>query len=165
MLRRLRETAPGGLVPFAWVVVTGAHLGAVSDHALFVAHLVMCLLLAGFAVTGWTEMDDGVLRTWRSVVAVGFVATAAGVAGIRLGVTPLIAVSLYAWMALPALGLLRTGVALDGPALPYTGGGAVCVLGTVVYAVAPFGPAADVVGLALVGLGQTAGILDAVFRF
>jgi hypothetical protein len=165
MFRRLRETGPGLLVPLAWTVVAGAHLGAVSAHALFVAHVVMSVLLAGFAVTGWAEMATGVLRTWRSVVAVGFLATALGVAGFLLDADPLLAVALYAWMAMPAGGLLLTGREVDGPALPYLGGGAVCVLGVAVYALAPAGPASPLLGLVLVGAGQTAGILDAVVRY
>ena len=165
MFRRLRETGPGLLVPLAWTVVAGAHVGAVSTHALFVAHVVMSVLLAGFAVTGWTEMAAGVLRTWRSVVAVGFVATALGVVGFLFDATPLLAVALYAWMAMPAGGLLLTGREVDGPPLPYLGGGAVSVLGVVVYALAPAGPAPPLLGLALVGAGQTVGILDAVVRY
>ncbi|WP_251328810.1 hypothetical protein [Haloplanus pelagicus] len=175
MLRRLRETGPGLLVPLAWTVVVGAHLGAVSIHALFVAHLVMAVLLPGFAVTGWTEMSVGVLRTWRSVVAVGFVATALGVVGFLLDVELLLAVALYAWMGLPAGGLLRTGAAvaaertgsvapsfIDAATLPYLGGGVLCALGVAVYAVSTVSP---LLGLVLVGVGQTAGILDAVVRY
>lgn len=162
MFRRLRETGPGLLVPLAWTVVAGAHLGVVSAHALFVAHVVMSVLLAGFVVTGWTEMAEGALRTWRSVVAVGFVATALGVAGFLIDADPLLAVALYAWMAMPAGGLLLTGLAPDAPSIPYLGGGAVCALGVVVYAVAPDSP---LLGLALVGAGQTVGILDAVVRY
>jgi hypothetical protein len=169
MFRRLRETGPGALVPAAWLVVAGAHLGVVSEHALFVSHLVMGVLLAAFAVTGWTEMRAGVLRTWRSVIAAGFLATATGVAGFLLDAEALLAVSLYAWLMLPALGLLRTGAAVDGPAVAYTGGGAVSALGLVVYALGPtLAPASTMptlVGLALVGVGQTVGIVDAVARY
>ncbi len=162
-------------MPLAWTVVAGAHLGAVSTHALFVAHVVMAALLVGFAVTGRAEMREGVLRTWWSIVAVGVVATALGVAGFRLDADPLLALALYAWMVLPAGGLLRTGVAVaaDSPggrsvtpaSIPYLGGGAVCALGTAVYAAAPVAPVSSLLGLALVGAGQTVGILDAVVRY
>lgn len=162
MLRRFRETAPAALVPLAWTVVAAAHLDAVTAHAIFVAHVVMSLLLATFAVTGWRDMADGVLRTWRTVIAVGFGATVLGVAGFVVDAAPLLAVSLYAWMALPALGLLYTGRAVGGRAPAYLVGGAVAALGGVVYAAAP---SLAVPGLALVGVGQTAGILDAVVRY
>lgn len=158
MFRRLRETAPAGLVPLAWAVVAGAHVGAVSTHALFVAHVVMSVLLAAFAVTGWAEMDAGVLRTWRTVIALGFGATALGVGGFLLAADPLLAVALYAWMALPAAGLAVTARAVDGPGVAYAAGAAACVAGLLSYAPSPLA------GLALVGLGQTAGILDAVVR-
>ncbi|GAB3320717.1 hypothetical protein EI982_13435 [Haloplanus rallus] len=162
MFRRLRETGPGLLVPLAWIVVAGAHADLVSAHAMFVAHVVMAALLATFAITGWSEMSTGVLRTWRTIVVVGFAATVLGVAGFVTGRDPLLAVSLYAWMGLPALGLLHTGRAIDGPAPAYLGGGTVAAVGAVVYAAAP---SLTLVGVALVGLGQTAGIADAVLRY
>ncbi|WP_338740116.1 hypothetical protein [Haloplanus salilacus] len=161
MLRRFRETAPAALVPFAWTVVVAAHLDTVSSHAIFVAHVVMSLLLATFAVTGWRDMSDGVLRVWRTTVVVGFGATALGVVGFVVDADPLLSVSLYAWMALPALGLLYTGRAV-GDSAPYLGGGVAALLGVGVYAAAP---SLAVAGLGLVGVGQTAGIVDAVVRY
>jgi hypothetical protein len=161
MLRRLRETAPAALVPLAWIVVAAAHTDAVTTHAIFVAHVVMSLFLATFVVTGWREMSDGVLRVWRAVIAVGFGVTLLGVSGFVADVTPLLAVSLYAWMALPALGLLYTGRAVGGPAPAYLAGGTVALTGPVVYAAAP---SLALPALALVGVGQTAGIVDAVVR-
>lgn len=162
MLRRLRETAPAALVPFAWTVVAATHLDAVTSHAIFVAHVVMSLLLATFAVTGWRDMSDGVLRVWRTIIVVGFGATAFGVVGFVADAVPLLAVSLYAWMVLPALGLLYTGRAIDGPAPSYLGGGVVTLLGASVYATAP---SLAVAGIGLVGVGETAGIVDAVVRY
>jgi hypothetical protein len=162
MLRRLRETAPAALVPFAWTVVAAAHLDAVTTRSVFVAHLVMCLLLATFSITGWAEMDRGVLRVWRTVIVVGFVATALGVVGFVVDAASLLAVSLYAWMALPALGLLYTGRTVDGSAPAYLGGGVAAALGTAVYAAAP---SLALAGIGLVGVGQTAGIVDAVVRY
>jgi hypothetical protein len=164
VFRRLRETAPAALVPFAWVVAAGAHLGAVSRHALFVAHVVMAVLLATFAVTGWTDMDRGVLRVWRAVVLVGFGATTLGVVGFLRATTPLLAVALHAWMWLPALGLVYTGRAVDGPAPAYVGGGVVCAVGALGYALLAPTPA-RIAGLVLVAAGQTAGIVDAVVRY
>jgi hypothetical protein len=162
MLRRLRETAPAALVPFAWTVVAAAHADAVTAHAIFVAHVVMSLLLATFAVTGWRDMTEGVLRTWRTIIVVGLGATLLGTAGFVVDATPLLAVSLYAWMTLPALGLLYTGRAIGGPAPAYLVGGAVALLGPAVYAVTP---SLTLPALGLVGVGQTAGIVDAVVRY
>lgn len=161
MLRRFRETAPAALVPFAWTVVAAAHLGAVTTHAIFVAHVVMSALLGAFVVTGWTDMSGSVLRVWRTIIAAGFGATTLGVGGFVADSDPLLAVSLYAWMVLPALGLLFTGRASAGRSVAYLGGGLVTALGTAVYAVAPSFP---VVGIGLVGVGQTAGIAVAVAR-
>lgn len=161
MLRRLRETAPAALVPFAWTVVAAAHVDAVTAHAIFVAHVVMSLLLATFAVTGWRDMTEGVLRTWRTIIVVGFGATLLGTAGFVVDATPLLAVSLYAWMTLPALGLLSTGRAIGGPAPAYLVGGVVALVGSAVYAA----PSLALPALGLVGVGQTVGIVDAVVRY
>ncbi|WP_299332138.1 hypothetical protein [Haloplanus sp.] len=162
MLRRLRETAPAALVPLAWTVVAAAHADAVTARAIFVAHVVMSLFLTTFVVTGWREMADGVLRTWRTIITAGLGVTLLGVTGFVVDTTPLLAVSLYAWMVLPAFGLLYTGRAVGDPAPAYLAGGAVALLGPVVYATTP---SLTLPALTLVGVGQTAGIVDAVVRY
>ena len=90
MFRPLRENGPALLVPAAWLVVAATVLEVVSTHALFVAHVVMAALLATFAVTGWAEMSAGVLRAWRTIIAVGFAATTLGVIGFVAGPDPLL---------------------------------------------------------------------------
>ena len=50
MFRRSRELGPALLVPLAWTFVIAAHLGVVIPRTLFIAHVVMTVLLAGFAV-------------------------------------------------------------------------------------------------------------------
>lgn len=170
MLRRAREVGPVFLIPAAWTVVAAVHLGAVSEHTLYIAHVVMTTLLAVFAVTAYRDMREGVLRVWWVVIAVGFFAAASGTAGFLLDSSPLPhAVALYGWMLLPAVGLFYTGRHVDVARVVYDGGGALCCLGAVLYAAAPALPVADsaavVAGLAAVGLGQTAGILDAAVRY
>jgi hypothetical protein len=166
VFRRLRETAPVVLVPAAWLVVAATHLGAVTDRALFVAHVVMSVLLAGFAITGYADMREGLLRTWWRVIAVGVVPAVAGAVGFAVDADPLLAVALYGWMLLPAVGLYRTGRAVPEGTAVYQVGAGLCPLGAGLYAAAPF--VADglaLVGLLAVGIGQTAGIADTVYRF
>ncbi|OYR53674.1 hypothetical protein DJ70_16045, partial [Halorubrum halodurans] len=67
----LRENGPAFLVPAAWIVVAGTVLGAIAEHALFVAHVVMSVLLVAFLVGSWTEMGSGSLRVWRLVILAG----------------------------------------------------------------------------------------------
>jgi len=169
MFRRAREFGPALLVPFAWTVVTAAHLGVGSDHALFVAHVVMTVLLAGFAITGRADMQEGVLEVWWYVIVVGFVVTLCGLVGIRVETAGrfLQGVALVGWMLLPAVGFVYTGRRVSDGAWIYLGGAAGCAVGVLLYAVGVVW-SADVAllgGLALVGAGQTAGILDAALRY
>lgn len=164
MSRTLRENGPALLVPAAWGVAGGAVLGVVSTHALFVAHVVMSILLVAFVAASWREMESGVLRSWRLVILAGTPVTLAGVAGFHYAFEPLLAVAVYGWILLPTAGFLDTRRRVDAGARIYDAGVACCVGGAVGVAVAatPTGAAA---ALALVGAGQTAGILDATARY
>jgi len=177
VLYRLRADAPAGLVPLAWAFVTAAHLGIVADRTLFVAHLVMDGLLVAFVALSWSDMTRGVLLAWRRVILAGIPVTLAGTAGLALPLsTAFLWVAVVGWMLLPAAGLVYTGLAVDGGAAVTVnlGGAALSLLGAVAYALgglwgsAPF--LAGVVhpavpGLVLAGVGQTVGIVDAVFRY
>lgn len=168
MFRRARAIGPALLVPLAWTVVTGAHLDLVTEHSLFVAHVVMSVLLVGFAATGRADMRDGALLVWWRIVAVGALVTAAGVVGfvVEAAREPLLAVALGGWMVLPAVGFVDTGRRVDRGGAVYFLGAAACGLGVLAYASGALGDteAALVAGLVLVGVGQTAGIFDAVLR-
>jgi hypothetical protein len=169
VFRNARETGPVVLVPLAWAFVTAAHLGSVETYTLFVAHVVMSILLAAFAVTSWREMSEGVLWAWRTVITVGFLVTVAGTVGFRVdsGSTALFSVALYGWIGLPAAGFVYTGRRVREGAWIYFGGAVLCVLGAVGYTlgVATGTEPALAASLALVGVGQTAGIADAVYRY
>lgn len=169
MLRRLRESGPAGLVPLAWTLVAAAHVGLVATRPLLVAHAVMLALLVAFLVLSWREMATGALRAWRAVILAGVPTTLAGAVGLlRAPPDPtLLGVSLYGWMLLPAVGMAYTASRDVAVAWPYSVGAAACVLGTLLYAVAPasVGLPGVVAGVALVGLGQTAGIVDAAVRY
>ncbi|WP_144800093.1 hypothetical protein [Halorubrum depositum] len=170
MFRSLRENGPALLVPAAWVVAAATTLGVVSTRALFVAHVVMSALLVAFVVASWRDMATGVLRAWKLVILAGTPVTLAGVAGfLALGgpeVPPdaLLALSLYGWALLPAAGFAYTGRRVEAGARVYDAGVACCVAGAVAVAVAP-SATWTAVGLAVVGVGQTAGILDATLRY
>jgi hypothetical protein len=173
MLRRLRENGPAVLVPLAWSFAAAAHLGTVSTRTALIAHVVMTVLLAAFAGLSWRDMDSGILRTWRNVVAVGFVVTLVGTVGIAWSLPPaLLAATVLAWMLVPGVGLLLTGNAAEAEAdadpRPYAGGGALSVLAAGFYAwwfLTDGATATLVLSMGLVGVGQTVGIVDAVLRY
>ncbi len=157
------------LVPLAWAFVTAAHLAVVTEHTLFIAHVVMAVLLVGFAATGYADMREGVLRTWWRIIAVGSVLTLCGVVGLRLEPTnvALASVALFGWMLLPAAGFVETGRRVNEGTWVYAVGTTGCLLGVTLYAVGLiWGVQTSMVGgLALVGFGQTAGIFDAAIRY
>jgi len=170
MVRRLRENGPGLLVPLAWTFVTAAHVGIVTERTLLIAHVVMVVILVAFTVLSWRDMAAGVLRAWRAVMVVGLPVTLAGTAGLLAdpGRPLLQGLAVYGWMLLPAGALAYTGQEVDAGAWIYYAATACCAVGAVLYAVAGLdvgGTATLVAGLALVGVGQTAGILDAVVRY
>jgi len=170
VFRSLRENGPALLVPAAWLVAAAAVLGAVSTHALFVAHVVMSALLVAFVAASWRDMSTGVLRAWKLVIVAGTPVTLAGVAGFLAlgapGIPPdaLLAVSLYGWALLPAAGFAYTGRRVEAGARIYDVGVACCVAGAVGVAMAP-STTWTAAALAVVGVGQTAGILDAALRY
>ncbi|WP_205596848.1 hypothetical protein [Halostella salina] len=169
MFRQAREFGPVVLIPLAWGFVTAAHLEVVTTSTLFIAHIVMATLLAGFAVTGRPDMREGVLHTWWAVIVAGFVATVVGAVGFRVGsVGPILqGVALFSWMLLPAVGFVDTGRQVSERGWVYFGGVAACVVGAGGYALGLFGtaPLLPVAGLVLVGAGQTLAILDAAFGY
>jgi hypothetical protein len=168
VFRRARELGPALLVPLAWLFVTAAHLDAVTDHTLFVAHVVMSVLLVGFAATGRADMQEGTLRVWWNVIAAGAVLTLVGTAGFLTDPASgaLQAVALVGWMLLPAVGFLDTGRRSGVEGWIYFVGAAGCLFGAVLYGagVVVTRPVLVVAGLALVGAAQTVGILHAVVR-
>ena len=166
----LTDVGPTGLVPAAWLVTVAAHASLVAERTLLIALVVMDVLLLAFVVASRGEMDGPVLAVWRRVLVAGFVVTVAGTAGLLLdpNVTPLVAVGLYGWMLLP--GFAYVGTARAHPAgtyrTVYFGSAALSLAGTGVYAVgqvAGVNPAL-VAGLAVVGLGQTVGIVAAAYQ-
>ena len=169
MLRQAREFGPALLVPLAWIFVTAAHLDVVAASTLFIAHVVMSVLLAVFAVTGRADMREGTLRVWWWVIAVGFVVTLLGTVGFRIdtGGALLQTLALYGWMLLPVVGFVDT--ARRGADRPrrYYGGGLASVLGAIGYAAgfATASPSLQIGGLLVVGTGQTVAIVDAAFGY
>ncbi|KTG10367.1 hypothetical protein AUR64_12420 [Haloprofundus marisrubri] len=178
MLRRLRETGPVLLVPLAWTFATAAHLRLLEPRTVLIAHLVMDVLLFGFAALSWRDMSEHpVLRAWLAVIAVGFGITLVGTyALVTGGGEALRRATVFGWMVVPAVALLYTGrvVPTDEAPVVYTAGGALSILGGAFFADAVFGGALTqvlapdeltVLALGLVGVGQTMGIVNAVVQY
>lgn len=164
MFRRLRETAPAGLVPLAWLFADAAHEGLLADRTVFVGHVVMTALLVAFATLSWSDMrDHPVLRAWLAVIVVGIPVTVAGAYGLWSGEAGFATLAVVGWMATPAVALAYTGRALpdDERARVYTLGGALSGVGAALLLVGTAVPAAFL----LVGVGQTAGILAATLTY
>lgn len=167
MLSSILENGPAVLVPAAWIVALAAVTDTIGSQPLFIAHLIMSVFLAVFAVLGWQQMTEGVFRVWRVIIAVGLAVTLLGVVGFAGTEQPrLLAMTLYGWMVLPAVGLIYTGIELETRGWVYVAGGILSILGAIVAgAVTELGSLTGLeLGIIMVGIGQTAGIVDAVFR-
>jgi hypothetical protein len=168
----LKDVGPAGLVPAAWIFAAAAVLGLVTARTVLIAMVVMDVLLVTFFVTTLSEMTGPVLSAWQRVLAVGAVVNVLGT--LDLIVTPgggsLAALALYAWIALPAAAYARTWTVMSGPTYRhvYLVGAALSLLGLAVFAAGGAALLDDVAvavaGLAVVGLGQTAGIVTAALQ-
>lgn len=170
MLRQLRETGPVALVPLAWGFAAAAHLRWLAPRTVLIGHLVMATLLFGFAALSWREMRaHPVLRAWLAVIVVGFGVTTVGAYALATdGPALWLRGTVFGWMVLPAVALVYTGAVLPADEAPraYTLGGALSGLGAMAFVAAPsVGMALTVPALALVGVGQTVGIVTAVLQY
>jgi hypothetical protein len=171
MLRRLRENGPVVLVPLAWTFATAAHLGLLAVRTVLIGHVVMAVVLVAFAALSWTDMRRGVLLAWKVVLLVGLGVTLLGTGALAFspGATVLLRLTVLGWMVVPAVGLAYTGLHVAANAAPrvYLAGGGLSLLGAAVYLLAPTlgsgSPAT--LGLVLVNVGQTAGIVNAVYQY
>ena len=169
----LTDVGPAGLVPAAWTVTLAAHFTSlVPDQVLLIALGVMDVLMVAFLLAGYSEMDGPVLSVWRNVLIVGLVVTLAGTAGLAMDPTQsaLVALSLYGWMLLPGVAYVHTGrlTAATPARYVYIVAAGASFGGTVLYAVGHLGgfepPLTIFLGLVVVGIGQTAGIVTAAWR-
>jgi hypothetical protein len=167
--RRLRQTGPALLVPLAWMFTAVAHRGRLAERTVLVGLVVMCSLLIMFATLSWSEMTEGVLRAWRTVIVAGTGLTAVGVAalaGVADGLSlPWLVV--VGWMVLPTAGLAYTARHADAGRGVSAWAAGCSALGTTVFVggTVSAGGVGEMLGIGLVGLGQTAGIVDAVWRY
>lgn len=169
---RVTDVAPAGLVPAAWLLTGAAHASVVSNRTLFVGLVVMDAALLAFALASAGEMTGPVLPAWRQVILAGLLATLLGTADMAVnpGTNPALPVALYAWMLLPAVAYLHT--ARETTRRPhrgvYLGAAILSVIGAGLYSL-PFievagGAGVALAGIAVLGVGQTAGIVVAALQ-
>lgn len=160
------------LVPFAWAFTAATHAsGLVSELVLLIALSVMDAFLLVFLVVSYGEMDGPALSAWQGVLALGFLATAGGTLDLLVdpSANPVLPVALYAWLVLPAYAYVRTGQAIDERPEVFHVSGVLSALGGVVYALGMILPGHDLAvllaGIALVGIGQSLGIVYTGIRY
>lgn len=180
--RRLRENGPVVLVPLAWSFATAAHLGRLETRTVVIAHLVMDGIITTFAAASWSEMSEGVLRAWKLVLLVGLGFTLLGTTALLgqsedesteeavSGNETALMLTVLSWMLVPAAGLAYTGLRVKEDEAPriYLAGAVLSVLGSLAYASAPADSPASarkLLGLTLANVGQTAGIVNAVYQY
>jgi hypothetical protein len=169
---RVTDVAPAGLVPAAWLLTAAAHTSVASNRTLFVGMLFMDVALLSFAVASLGEMTGAVLPAWQQVIVAGLLATLLGTADMAVspGANPALPVTMYAWMLLPGVAYLHTGreTTREPHRQVYLLAAVLSVLGAGVYSI-PFldvagGSAVTLAGIAVLGAGQTAGIVVAALQ-
>lgn len=170
VFRRLRKNGSVLLVPLAWTFITAVHLDLVTRETVLIAHGVMTTVFVLFTAASWSEMRSGVLYAWKLVLVVGTGFTLAGVAGLVASPmnTDLVAVMVSAWMLVPAAAFVYTARHVDEAPVVYRVSAVLSVLGWVVYFGGPLvslDSASALVGLTLVNVGQTAGIVNAGYQY
>lgn len=76
----IREYAPIGLIPAAWLMTFATMIyPGISTYWIQHMHYFMVLFLGGFTVLSWRQMSDNpVLDIWRKVIAAGIFFTGLG---------------------------------------------------------------------------------------
>lgn len=168
MLEKFRKFAPALMVPAAWMVTALAlNTEIISNKGFQIAHIVMAVLMTVFLLTGWKEMSSGVLKIWRTVIAIGLLITVSGAVGLTFeGLKVLQIFSLYGWMVMPGIALYYTGKENGSFEKVYRSAGLVTIAGFLIFSMANFVSASKVwfLGLLLVALGQSLGIFTAVYH-
>ena len=169
---RVTAVAPAGLVPAAWILTVAAHTSVASNRTLFIGMLFMDAALLAFAVASIGEMTGPVLPAWQQVIVAGLLMTLLGTADMAISpnANPALPVTLYAWMLLPGVAYLHTGreTTRDPHQQVYLGAAVLSVLGAGIYSL----PLLDIgggnevmlAGIAVLGAGQTAGIVVAALQ-
>ena len=124
----IREYAPVGLIPAAWVMtfLTVIEPG-IDTYWIRHMHYFMVLFLAGFTVLSWKKMsNNSVLNIWRNVIALGTVFTFAGALSFSLNdyKTALSSLSLGYWLIAPGAGVYLSSRKMDNYVKEYKAIGA-----------------------------------------
>jgi hypothetical protein len=154
----IREYAPIGLIPAAWVMtfLTVVH-PEIDSYWIRHMHYFMLLFLAGFTLLSWTRMgEDRVLDIWRRVIAAGVLVT--GLGALSFSVEPYsrvtAGVSLGYWLVAPGVGCYLSAKQMDTHSRAYR---AVGSLGATALILSGAGLAAGLDAVTALGFSVAAG--------
>lgn len=170
MFQAFRQFGPVLMVPAAWATsILAVNTQILPNQGILIAHVVMAVLMTVFLLTGWKQMNKGVLKAWRTVITIGLPVTVIGAVGLTGVQTEFFtAVSMLGWMILPGLALVYTGKKDDRFGTGYTVSGLLSVLGFYLFIVSMVYPvSAEVLslsGLFAVLVGQSMGIFLAAYQ-
>lgn len=107
----IREYAPMPLIPAAWAMtfLTVVYPG-IDQYWIRHMHLFMVVFLGFFAVASWKQMDSGVMKTWRNIIAMGFIFTLIPLSGFYIEALPetVFSAGILYWILAPAYGFRET---------------------------------------------------------
>lgn len=158
MISDIRDVLPVLLIPSAWILSYFILNGSLESDPMRIAHIVMFFFITIFLITGYKEMDSGVLKAWLIVLVIGWVITILGITGFYYSdySDVLHKISLFGWMIAPALGLVYTGY--KSGYITYYVSSSISFIGLVsAFIISPS------VGVVVVAVGQTVGMCRAVW--
>lgn len=170
MFQAFRKFGPVLMVPAAWTTaILAVNTEILPSQGLLIAHIIMSVLMTVFLVTGWKQMNEGVLKAWRTVIAIGLPITVLGAIGLTGIQTQIFtAASLLGWMLLPGLALVYTGKKDERLGTGYTVSGLLSLMGLYLFTVSLVYPPGQKLlslsGLFAVLLGQSTGIFLAAYQ-
>ena len=119
----IREYAPIGLIPAAWVMpfLTIVH-PEIDSYWIRHMHYFMLLFLTGFTLLSWRRMgENGVLDIWRKVIAAGALFTGLGALSFTVESYSQVSsgLSLGYWLVAPGLGCYLSARQMDAHGRAY----------------------------------------------
>lgn len=163
----IREYAPIGLIPAAWILTFVTIVGpGVDVYWIQHMHYFMVIFLTGFVILSWKRMGKNkVLDTWRKIIALGAVFTGTGALSFTLQEyqSILASLSLGYWLVTPGIGTYISSKHMDENIKEYQGVFAAGLTSLIIFytGIASSLDVATGIGLLLAALSQTYSIFIA----
>lgn len=162
----IREYAPIGLIPAAWIMTFLTMIyPEISTYWIQHMHYFMLLFLGAFTVLSWKQMSSDVLYIWRKIIAAGILFTGFGALSFTTSsyTSVLTALSLGYWLIAPGIGCYLSAQKMDSYVKEYRGVGYAGIVALLLAFAGIFGglEVVTALGFAVAAVSQTYSIVIA----